>query len=83
MNGPSLSASAGRTRWALCSQIGLSSRNCLSTSCTNAWPTFRVVSSSPIDLKRKLKRVMHRSAVMGVVTARLIVSTMPVKRTTA
>ena len=42
-----------------------------------------MVSSSPIVLKRKLKRVMHRSAVMGVVTARLIVSTMPAKRTMA
>ena len=83
MNGPSLSARAGRTRWALCSQIGLSSRNCLSTSRTKAWPTLRVVSSSPIVLNRKLKRVMQRSAVIGVVTARLIVSTIPPKRTIA
>ena len=29
MNGPSVSASAGRTRWALCSQIGLSSSDLL------------------------------------------------------
>ena len=42
-----------------------------------------MVSSSPIVLKRKLKRVMQRSAVIGVVTARLIVSTIPAKRTTA
>ena len=42
MNGPSLSASAGRTRWALCSQIGVSSANCLSTSGANAWPDRRV-----------------------------------------
>src|SRR5207248_1834320 len=61
--------------------MGLSSSSCLWTSSTNALPTFWVVFGSPIVLKRKLKRTMHLSRSMGVVTARLRVSTMPVNET--
>ena len=82
MNGPSVSARAGRTRWALCSQMGMSSRTCLSTSAAKASPTRRVVSSSPMVRTLKLNRTTHRSASTGVVTARLIVSTIPLKLTT-
>src|SRR5947207_10837123 len=77
MNGPSPSASAGRTRCALCSQIGLSSRTCLCTSLTNALPTPSVVFTSPMVRKRKLNRTTHLSRSIGVVTARFNVSTMP------
>ncbi len=66
MNGGSVSARAGRTMWALCSQMGRSSSNCLHTSLTKARPTLEVISASPRLRVLKLKRTSQRLASTGM-----------------
>ncbi len=83
MNGGSVSASAGRTMWALFSQIGRSSSNCLHTSATKACPTVEVASASPRLRVLKLNRTSEVTASTGTAAPMSRVSTMPLKRVTA